>query len=95
MVGHAHISHRRPKATHSRPIPFTTFHCRARQLPGASDIGKEGGEQLQCCIPGGIGCVSVADECLGEQGNESGGIQSLENVDADVALAQQLSLQKD
>ena len=98
MVGHAHIPHHTTQALHNRPIPLATClgsTCLTLQVPSASDTGDERSEQVQGCMPAAVGCISVADKGLGEQGNEGGGVQDVQEVGAGGCLAQQLDFLED
>ena len=82
MVGHAHIPHHTTQALHNCPVPFTTCHAATSRLPSVSDTGNECRQQVQGCMSAAICCISVADECLGQQGNEGGRVQDVQDVSA-------------
>lgn len=95
MVGHAHIPHHTTQALHHCPIPLATCLGDTSQVPGASDAGDECSQQVQGCMSAAVGCISVADKGLGEQGNEGGGVQDVQDVGAGGCLAQQLDFLED
>lgn len=98
MVGHAHIPHHTTQALHHWPIPLAAclgITCLTPPVPSASDTGDECSEQVQGCMPAAICCISVADKGLGEQGDEGGGVQDVQDVGAGGCLAQQLDFLED
>ena len=82
MVGHAHIPHHTTQALHNCPIPLATCHTAVSRLPRVSDTRGEGRQQVQGCMSAAVSCISVADECLGQQGNDGGRVEDVQDVGA-------------
>ena len=82
VVGHAHIPHHTTQALHNCSIPLATCHAAISRLPSASDAGGQCRQQVQGCMPAAVSCISVADECLGQQGDEGGRVEDVQDVGA-------------
>ena len=82
MVGHAHIPHDTTQALHHCSIPLATCPAAICRLPSVSDTRDECRQQVQGCMSAAVSCISVADERLGQQGDEGGRVQDAQDVGA-------------